>query len=177
MWEIMRAAFRGNFKSCWKKKKEPICNHCSLSLEMSGSVEQVKDKDLKRRVQELTCCPGVSTFFMHRHPPHNCPRLSPHWLTLHVKYAKRQPFSFEVRILDDTDTIRRFWFSTYTDTRVTTYLTRVPLQLARGWHIVQVNLAEFTEKTYGTTYLETLRVQVHGNCRLHQIFFSDYNNV
>uniref|UniRef100_A0A1B6L2L5 CFA20 domain-containing protein n=1 Tax=Graphocephala atropunctata TaxID=36148 RepID=A0A1B6L2L5_9HEMI len=81
------------------------------------------------------------------------------------------------QILDDTDTIRRFWFSTYTDTRVTTYLTRVPLQLARGWHIVQVNLAEFTEKTYGTTYLETLRVQVHGNCRLHQIFFSDYNNV
>lgn len=38
---------------------------------------------------------------------------------------------------------------------------------------VQFNLADFVKRAYGTNYVETLRVQVHANCRLRRIYFSD----
>lgn len=42
-----------------------------------------------------------------------------------------------------------------------------------GWNQIQLNLADFTRRAYGTNYVETLRVQVHANCRLRRIYFSD----
>lgn len=42
-----------------------------------------------------------------------------------------------------------------------------------GWNQIQFNLADFTKRAYGTNYVETLRVQVHANCRLRRIYFSD----
>eukprot|EP00850_Spirogloea_muscicola_P005044 SM000022S07258 [mRNA] locus=s22:816842:818173:+ [translate_table: standard] len=38
---------------------------------------------------------------------------------------------------------------------------------------LQFNLADFTKRAYGTNYVETLRVQVHANCRIRRIYFSD----
>merc|ERR1712100_906225 len=35
------------------------------------------------------------------------------------------------------------------------------------------NLSDFTRRAYGTNYIETLRVQIHANCRLRRIYFSD----
>ena len=34
-------------------------------------------------------------------------------------------------------------------------------------------MIDFTKKAYGTDYVETLRVQVHANCRIRRIYFSD----
>lgn len=38
----------------------------------------------------------------------------------------------------------------------------MPMRLDEGWNQVQFNLADFVKRAYGTTYVETLRVQV--NC-------------
>ena len=40
-----------------------------------------------------------------------------------------------------------------------------------GWNQIQFNLSDFTRRAYGTNYIETLRVQIHANCR--RIYFSD----
>jgi hypothetical protein len=37
----------------------------------------------------------------------------------------------------------------------------------------QFNLADFTRRAYGTNYVETLRVQIHANCRVRRVYFSD----
>ncbi|KAJ0045649.1 hypothetical protein Pint_05616 [Pistacia integerrima] len=58
-------------------------------------------------------------------------------------------------------------------TRVKPYICTMPLRLDEGWNQIQLNLADFTRRAYGTNYVETLRVQVHANCRLRRIYFSD----
>lgn len=49
----------------------------------------------------------------------------------------------------------------------------MPLCLDDGWNQVQFNLAEFTERSFKTTYLETVRVQIHANCRIRRVYFCD----
>lgn len=49
----------------------------------------------------------------------------------------------------------------------------MPLKLDDGWNQIQLNLTDLTRRAYGTNYVETLRVQVHANCRLRRIYFSD----
>ncbi|KAA3456917.1 cilia and flagella-associated protein 20 [Gossypium australe] len=58
-------------------------------------------------------------------------------------------------------------------TRVKPYICTMPLRLDEGWNQIQLNLADYTRRAYGTNYVETLRVQVHANCRLRRIYFSD----
>ena len=53
------------------------------------------------------------------------------------------------------------------------YICTMPLRMDEGWNQIQLNLADFTKRAYGTNYMETLRVQVHANCRLRRIYFSD----
>jgi hypothetical protein len=77
------------------------------------------------------------------------------------------------------------------------------MRLDDGWNQIQFNLSDFTRRAYGkdlcvcplllavqlcvflrvltflascfpgTNYIETLRVQVHANCRIRRIYFSD----
>lgn len=49
----------------------------------------------------------------------------------------------------------------------------MPLRLTSGWNQLQLNLAEFTQRAYGTNYMETVRVTIHANCRLRNVYFSD----
>ncbi|KAL5150628.1 Cilia- and flagella-associated protein 20 [Glycine soja] len=58
-------------------------------------------------------------------------------------------------------------------TRVKPYMCTMPLRMDEGWNQIQFNLADFTKRAYGTNYVETLRVQVHANCCLRRIYFSD----
>ena len=83
-------------------------------------------------------------------------------------------FSFEVTILDDKGIRRRFRASNYQrNTRVKPFICTMPMRLDDGWNQIQFNLADFTRRAYGTNYLETLRIQVHANCRLRRMYFSD----
>ncbi|KAM1974379.1 hypothetical protein ACFX15_039285 [Malus domestica] len=79
-----------------------------------------------------------------------------------VKNLKKY-FTFEIQILDDKNAV----------TRVKPYICTMPLRMDDGWNQIQFNLADFTRRAYGTNYVETLRVQVHANCRLRRIYFSD----
>ncbi|GKD12557.1 cilia- and flagella-associated protein 20, partial [Tanacetum coccineum] len=58
-------------------------------------------------------------------------------------------------------------------TRVKPFICTMPLKMDDGWNQIQLNLADLTRRAYGTNYVETLRVQVHANCRLRRIYFSD----
>ena len=49
----------------------------------------------------------------------------------------------------------------------------MPMRLDDGWNQIQFNLSDFTKRAYGTNYVETLRVQIHANCRIRRIYFSD----
>ncbi|KAL8454969.1 hypothetical protein Emag_001222 [Eimeria magna] len=83
-------------------------------------------------------------------------------------------FSFEVQIVDDKGIKRRFRASNFqTAARVKPYLCTMPLRMDSGWVYVHLNLADLTRKAFGTNYAQTTRVQVHANCRIKRIFFSD----
>lgn len=58
-------------------------------------------------------------------------------------------------------------------TRVKPYICTMPMRLDEGWNQIQLNLADFTRRAYGTNYVETLRVQLHANCRVRRIYFAD----
>src|SRR5687768_16876466 len=49
----------------------------------------------------------------------------------------------------------------------------MPMRLDEGWNQIQFNLSDFTRRAYTTNYIETLRVQIHANCRIRRIYFSD----
>lgn len=83
-------------------------------------------------------------------------------------------FSFEVQVLDDKGIRRRFRASNYQrSTRVKPFICTMPMRLDDGWNQIQFNLSDFTQRAYGTNYIETLRVQIHANCRIRRIYFSD----
>lgn len=83
-------------------------------------------------------------------------------------------FTFEVQVLDDKNVRRRFRASNYqSTTRVKPFICTMPMRLDDGWNQIQFNLSDFTRRAYGTNYVETLRVQIHANCRIRRIYFSD----
>eukprot|EP00298_Acanthocystis_sp_HF-20_P030303 c9420_g1_i1.p1 GENE.c9420_g1_i1~~c9420_g1_i1.p1 ORF type:complete len:171 (+),score=65.99 c9420_g1_i1:14-526(+) len=80
-------------------------------------------------------------------------------------------FSFEVQILDDKKTKRRFRCSNFqTITRVKPYMCSIPLRLEEGWNVLQINLSDFCRKAYGSAFVEVLRVQIHANCRIRRVY-------
>lgn len=62
---------------------------------------------------------------------------------------------------------------TQSTTRVKPFICTMPMRLDEGWNQIQFNLSDFTRRAYGTNYIETLRVQIHANCRIRRIYFSD----
>lgn len=78
-------------------------------------------------------------------------------------------FTFEVQVLDDKGVRRRFRASNYqSTTRVKPFICTMPMRLDEGWNQIQFNLSDFTRRAYGTNYIETLRVQIHANCRIRR---------
>jgi len=83
-------------------------------------------------------------------------------------------FTFEVQVNDDKGVKRRFRASNFqSTTRVKPFICTMPMRLDDGWNQVQFNLADFVKRAYGTAYVETLRVQIHANCRLRRVYFAD----
>jgi hypothetical protein len=83
-------------------------------------------------------------------------------------------FTFEVHVFDDQQQKLRFRSSNFQYTaRVTPDICTLPLRLEKGWNKIQINLPELVKKAYGTTFVETICVQLHPNCRLLRIYFSD----
>ena len=90
-----------------------------------------------------------------------------------LKYLKKY-FTFEVQVIDDKNVKRRFRASNYqSNTRVKPFICTIPMKLDEGWNQIHFNLTDFTRRAYGTNYIETLRVQIHANCRIRRIYFTD----
>jgi Protein of unknown function (DUF667) len=141
--------------------------------ERSGKVERVMDEDIQSLVLDIRGR-NVNTCYISSpaEPRHTLGVRLP-FLVMIVKNMK-EFFTFEVLVLDDQNMRRRFRASNYlSTTRVKPFICTMPMRLDDGWNQIQFDLAEFTRRAYGTNYKETLRVQVHANCRLRRVYFSD----
>ncbi|KAM7542206.1 hypothetical protein Aperf_G00000006560 [Anoplocephala perfoliata] len=139
----------------------------------NGHIKRTTDSDIESLVLELVGN-NVSTTYI------TCPAdltknlgIKLPILVLIVKNLERY-FTFEVQILDDKGVRRRFRASNFqSTTRVKPFICTIPLRMEENWNQLQLNLADLTKRAYGTNFVEVLRVQVHANCRLRRIFFSD----
>lgn len=139
----------------------------------NGHIKRISDEDIQSLIIEIMGA-NVSTSFI------SCP-LDPKktlgiklpFFVMIVKNMKKY-FTFEVQILDDKGQKRRFRASNFqSSTRVKPFICTMPMRLDEGWNQVQFNLAEFCRRAYGSNYVETLRIQIHANCRLRRVYFAD----
>jgi len=139
----------------------------------NGHIKRITDSDIQSSTLEI-CGSNVSTTFI------TCPAdpkktlgIKLPFLVMIVKNLKKY-FTFEVTVLDDKNVHRRFRASNYQSaTRVKPFICTMPMRLDEGWNQIQFNLSDFTRRAYGTNYVEALRVQIHANCRVRRIYFSD----
>ncbi|XP_050096291.1 cilia- and flagella-associated protein 20-like [Anopheles aquasalis] len=100
------------------------------------------------------------------------PRCTPLFITRH--YGPPRVHLLLLLLMGDKSVRRRFRASNYqSTTRVKPFICTMPMRLDEGWNQIQFNLADFTRRAYGTNYVETLRVQIHANCRIRRVYFSD----
>ena len=139
----------------------------------NGHIKRITDADINSSVLEIAGA-NVSTTFV------TCPAkkkaslgIKLPFLVIIIKNMKKY-FTFEVTVLDDKNVQRRFRASNYqTATRVKPFICSMPMRLDDGWNQIQFNLMDFTRRAYGTNYVETVRVQIHANCRLRRVYFAD----
>jgi len=139
----------------------------------NGHIKRITDQDIQSSVLEIMGT-NVSTTYI------TCPAdakktlgIKLPFLVMIIKNLKKY-FTFEVQVLDDKNVRRRFRASNYqSTTRVKPFICTMPMRLDEGWNQIQFNLSDFTRRAYGTNYIETLRVQIHANCRVRRIYFSD----
>ena len=139
----------------------------------NGHIKRITDPDIQSSVLEIMGT-NVSTNYI------TCPAdanktlgIKLPFLVMIIKNLKKY-FTFEVQVLDDKNVRRRFRASNYqSTTRVKPFICTMPMRLDEGWNQIQFNLSDFTRRAYGTNYIETLRVQIHANCRIRRIYFTD----
>jgi cilia- and flagella-associated protein 20 len=139
----------------------------------NGHIKRITDPDIQSSVLELVGA-NVSTNYI------TCPKdpkktlgIKLPFLVMIIKNMKKY-FSFELTVRDDKNVRRRFRASNYqSTTRVKPFICTMPMRLDDGWNQIQFNLSDFTRRAYSTNYIETLRIQVHANCRIRRIYFSD----
>jgi hypothetical protein len=145
---------------------------------VNGHIKRITDTDIQSSVLEIMGT-NVSTTYI------TCPAkkegekiykglgIKLPFLVMIIKNLRKY-FTFEVTVLDDKNVRRRFRASNYqSTTRVKPFICTMPMRLDEGWNQIQFNLSDFTRRAYGTNYIETLRVQIHANCRIRRIYFSD----
>lgn len=139
----------------------------------NGHVKRITDDDIQSSVLELMGSNVATCYITCPANPKQTLGIKLPFLVMIIKNMKKY-FSFEVTILDDKNIRRRFRASNYqSSTKVKPFICTMPMRLDEGWNQIQFNLADFTRRAYGTNYLETLRVQVHANCRIRRLYFSD----
>lgn len=137
-----------------------------------GSVTRFLDQDIKSLVLEILGT-NVSTTYI------TCPKdnkvlgITMPFLVMIVKNLHKY-FSFEVTILDETGTRRRFRVSNFqSTTQILPLCTVMPIGLSDGWNQIQFNLAEFTNRAYKKQYVEVQKIKINANIRLRRIYFTE----
>lgn len=138
-----------------------------------GTCRRLTDEDINSMSLDLCSTNSATTYIST--PSHSKDSLAiklPFFIVLLKNMNKY--FSFEIQVLDDNNCMRRLRFANFqSKTRVNNFGAQMPLALQPGWNVVQINLADFTRRAYGTNYIETMRVQVNANVRLRRIYFMD----
>ena len=139
----------------------------------NGHIKRLTDGDIQSSVLEIVSTNVSTTYITCPADPRRTLGVKLPFLVMIVKNLRKY-FSFEVTVLDDKGVRRRFRASNYqSTTRVKPFVCTMPMRLDEGWNQIQFNLGDFTRRAYGTNYVEALRVQVHANCRLRRVYFSD----
>ncbi|KAL7688499.1 putative cilia-and flagella-associated protein 20/C3orf67 [Plasmopara halstedii] len=139
----------------------------------NGHIKRITDQDIQSSVLEIMGTNVSTNFITCPAQPAKTLGIKLPFLVMIVKNLKKY-FTFEVQVLDDKNVRRRFRASNYqSSTRVKPFICTMPMRLDEGWNQIQFNLSDFTRRAYGTNYIETLRVQIHANCRIRRIYFSD----
>ncbi|XP_047536290.1 cilia- and flagella-associated protein 20-like [Vanessa atalanta] len=137
-----------------------------------GYITRFLDQDIKSMVLEIGGT-NVSTTYI------TCPKgqmvlgITMPFLVMIVKNLKKY-FSFEVTILDETGTRRRFRVSNFqSSTQILPLCTVMPIGLSEGWNQIQFNLAEFTRRAYKKQYVEVQKLKINANIRLRRVYFTE----
>jgi len=139
----------------------------------NGHIKRITDPDIQSSVLEIMGTNVSTNYIVCPAEPNQTLGIKLPFLVMIVKNVKKY-FTFEVQVLDDKNVRRRFRASNYqSTTRVKPFICTMPMRLDEGWNQIQFNLSDFTRRAYGTNYIETLRVQIHANCRIRRIYFSD----
>merc|ERR1712137_1073605 len=139
----------------------------------NGHIKRLTDSDIQSSVLEIMGTNVSTTYVTCPADPNKTLGIKLPFLVMIIKNLKKY-FTFEVQVLDDKNVRRRFRASNYqSTTRVKPFICTMPMRLDEGWNQIQFNLSDFTRRAYGTNYIETLRVQLHANCRIRRIYFSD----
>ncbi|VDK85732.1 unnamed protein product [Litomosoides sigmodontis] len=139
----------------------------------NGHIKRINDDDIQSLIIEILGTNVSTTYISCPLDPKKTLGIKLPYLVIIVKNMKKY-FSFEVQVLDDKSVKRRFRASNFqSNTRVKPFICTMPMRLDEGWNQIQFNLADFTKRAYGTAYVETLRIQIHANCRIRRIYFAD----
>uniref|UniRef100_A0A8C6LQD3 Cilia and flagella associated protein 20 n=1 Tax=Nothobranchius furzeri TaxID=105023 RepID=A0A8C6LQD3_NOTFU len=139
----------------------------------NGHIKRVTDNDIHSYVLEIEGANVSTTYITCPADPKKTLGIKLPFLVMIIKNLKKY-FTFEVQVLDDKNVRRRFRASNYqSTTRVKPFICTMPMRLDDGWNQIQFNLSDFTRRAYGTNYSETLRVQIHANCCIRRVYFSD----
>ncbi|XP_061584795.1 cilia- and flagella-associated protein 20-like [Cololabis saira] len=139
----------------------------------NGHIKRVTDSDIHSTVLEIEGTNPSTTYITCPADPGTILGIRLPFFTMIVKNLQKY-FSFEVEVLDDKNVRRWFKASNFQSaTKVNPFNCAMPMRLGDGWNKLQFNLLDLTRKAYGTNYIETLRVQIHANCRIRRVFFSD----
>ena len=148
-------------------------SQCIASQVRNGHIKRITDQDIQSSVLEIMGTNVSTNFITCPADPKKTLGIKLPFLVMIIKNLKKY-FTFEVQVLDDKNVRRRFRASNYqSTTRVKPFICTMPMRLDEGWNQIQFNLSDFTRRAYGTNYIETLRVQIHANCRIRRIYFSD----
>uniref|UniRef100_G1MX21 CFA20 domain-containing protein n=1 Tax=Meleagris gallopavo TaxID=9103 RepID=G1MX21_MELGA len=150
------------------------CAVCPLLFQVrNGHIKRITDNDIQSLVLEIEGTNVSTTYITCPADPKKTLGIKLPFLVMIIKNLKKY-FTFEVQVLDDKNVRRRFRASNYqSTTRVKPFICTMPMRLDDGWNQIQFNLSDFTRRAYGTNYIETLRVQIHANCRIRRVYFSD----
>uniref|UniRef100_A0A4W3GGS1 Cilia and flagella associated protein 20 n=2 Tax=Callorhinchus milii TaxID=7868 RepID=A0A4W3GGS1_CALMI len=161
----------------YQRASEGEVSRVSLELNRlkvrNGHIKRITDNDIQSLVLEVEGTNVSTTYITCPADPKKTLGIKLPFLVMIIKNLKKY-FTFEVQVLDDKNVRRRFRASNYqSTTRVKPFICTMPMRLDDGWNQIQFNLSDFTRRAYGTNYIETLRVQIHANCRIRRVYFSD----
>lgn len=138
-----------------------------------GHCKRIIDEDLNSSALELLGTNVSTCLITTPVEPYKSLGIKLPFITIIMKNLQKY-CTFEIEVRDHENQLRRFQASTFqTNTRSNVFITQMPLRLDAGWNKIEINLADFTHRAYGTRYVETVRIRVNASVRLRRIYFTD----